>query len=73
VFVAKLVTWINSYFLRPRQEPTEQEKAQIQERLRKLLDQFLEASAPPFKESEIAPKEKSPLIMPKSGVKSWFD
>jgi hypothetical protein len=70
VFVTRLVRWLNSYFLWPRQEPTEREAAQIQERLRKLLNQFPEASS---KESEIARQEKSPLIMPKRGMKSWLE
>ena len=67
MFVAKLVRWLNSYFLWLRQEPTEREAAQIQERLRKLLNQFPEASALPSKESEIAPTRKIALNHAENG------
>jgi len=53
--VAKLVTWINSHFRRSPQEHNEQEKAQIQKRLRELLDQVPGASAPPSKRSGTTP------------------
>ena len=53
--VAKMMTWINSHFRRSRQELNEQEQAQIQKRLRELLEQVPGASAPPSKQSETTP------------------